>query len=64
MPTQPTGPAPDPDDTDAGYRDTLEEEAYEQADQSPSSEDQRPSAPEGERGEGEGERGEGEPGEG
>lgn len=52
MPTQPTGPEPDPDDTDAGYRDTLEEEAYEQADPSPSREDQGPGATEDEPGEG------------
>jgi hypothetical protein len=52
MPTQPTGPEPDPDDTDAGYRDTLEEEAYEQAHPSPSREDQRPGVTEDEPGEG------------
>lgn len=32
MPDHPTEPEPDRDDTDAGYRDTLEEEAYERAD--------------------------------
>jgi hypothetical protein len=32
MPEHPPDPEPDRDDTDAGYRDTLEEEAYEEAD--------------------------------